>query len=259
MRQIHLCAWLLVMSLTAAACSGEKFTTSDAGSADNSGASANDGYTPPNRNEAAASGDEDDGNAGLSSGGKSLASGGTASTAGGASSSAGTFATSGGDASGVSEDCAMGSIKLKMIPSPDLPHDYLCDAGCGTGWLTITDGQGAAAYSLFPGCGSTNCESCSALPCAAAACLPKPLTAEGNELTWGGTYMTDGTCGKNQACQRPACIAPGKYKAKACAAINGGSNDTAGGSCTPKNVQLCAETEFEFPATTHVELVLKNQ
>jgi hypothetical protein len=50
-------------------------------------------------------------------------------------------------------------------------------------------------------------------------------------------------------------VKPGKYKAKACAAINGGAN--AYGACTPKNEQLCAEAEFEFPATATVKLVLQ--
>lgn len=261
MRQIQVCAWLLVVSVTAAACSGEKFTASDDGAAADGDSSAGKSSTPPSRNEAAAAG-EDDPDVELGSAGKSASGGvsssGGASTAAGTGSSSGGGSNLGGDSSSVSSDaCTMGAVKFKMVPSPDLEHDYLCDAGCGTGWLTITDQQGAAAYSIFPGCGSTSCDSCSAPPCAAAACLPTPLTAEGSELTWAGTYMTEGTCGMNQACQRPACVQPGKYKAKACAAINAGESDMAGGSCTPKSMQLCAEAEFEFPATTEVKLVLK--
>jgi hypothetical protein len=255
MRQIQVCAWLLVVSVTAAACSGDKFTAKEDDGA-TSGAGAGKSSTPPVDNEAASSGEDDDtpppGNAGRSAGG--------AASFGGTSSSSGGSDSLGGDsASGTGDDCTMGAVKLKMVPSPDLEKDYLCDAGCGTGWLTITDQQGAAAYSIFPGCGSTSCESCSPLPCAAAACLPTPLTAEGSELTWAGTYLTEDTCGMNQACQRPACVKPGKYKAKACAAINGGSNEMAGGSCTPKSTQLCAEAEFEFPGPTEVKLVLKAQ
>jgi hypothetical protein len=259
MRQIQVCAWLLVVSVTAAACSGEKFTASDESAPVN--ADSNTGSTPPSRNEAAASG-EDDADPQLGSAGKS-ASGGV-SGSGGASSAAGTSSSNGGgnnsggdSSSGTSDTCTMGSVKFKMVPSPELEPDYLCDAGCGTGWLTITDEQGAAAFSIFPGCGSTSCDSCAPPPCVAAACLPKPLTAEGSELTWAGAYMTEDTCGMNQACQRPACVQPGKYKAKACAAINAGESEMAGGSCTPKSMQLCAEAEFEFPATTEVKLVLK--
>ena len=149
-------------------------------------------------------------------------------------------------------------MKLRMVPSPDLPHDYLCDAGCGTGWLTVTDAKGAAAFSLFPACGSASCDSCAPLPCAAAACLPTPLTAEGNALVWDGTHLTEGTCGMKLACQRPACVPPGRYKAKACAAINAGSNEMASNACTPKAAQLCAEAEFDFPETSEVTLVLKS-
>jgi hypothetical protein len=259
MRQIQVGAWLLVMSMTAAACSGEKFTTSDEGNAANAGKNS----APPSRNEAASSGEDDDGalvsGAGKSSGGTAASTGGASSAAGTGSSSGGSDSAGGDSTSGTSDECTMGTVKLKMVPSPDLPQDYLCDAGCGTGWLTITDEQGAAAYSIFPGCGSTSCESCSPLPCAAAACSPTALTAQGSELTWAGTYMTEDTCGMNQACQRPACVKPGRYKAKACAAINAGSNEMAAGSCTPKTTQLCTEAEFEFPGTSEVTLVLKKQ
>jgi hypothetical protein len=260
MRQIRVGAWLLVMCMTAAACSGEKFTAKDEGTAARDD-DADDSSAPPSRNEGASGGDDAGESPPSSGAGKSL--GGGAST-GGAFSAAGTGPSSGGadnrggDSPGnTTGDCSMGTLKFKMVPSPDLPKDYLCDAGCGTGWLTITDQQGAAAYSLFAGCGSNSCESCSPLPCAAAACLPTPLTAQGSELTWAGTYLTEDTCGAYEVCQRPACVQPGKYKAKACAAVNGGANDMAGGSCTPKSMQLCAEAEFEFPGASEVELVLK--
>ena len=174
------------------------------------------------------------------------------SSAGGTSSTGGIY-NAGGDGA---EICPSGSITFRMLPGPDLAHDYLCDAGCGTGWLTITDPVGAMAFSIFSACGTASCESCEMLPCAAAACLPTPLTATGSELVWTGTYQAKDTCGANMACQRQACVKPGKYKAKACAAINGGASPT-GGACTSKNEQLCAEAEFEFPATTTVKLVLK--
>jgi hypothetical protein len=52
-------------------------------------------------------------------------------------------------------------------------------------------------------------------------------------------------------------VKPGRYKAKACAAINGGASNNGTLACTPKNEQLCAEAEFEFPSTTTLKLVLK--
>lgn len=262
MRQIHVCAWLVIMSSAAAACTGQQFTSSDE-NASSSGASAGSDYSPPSRNEAAASNDDDDDTA-ATSGGKS-SSGGAASTGGtsiglagtgGVTASGGSGPTSNGGAAG-NEGCAMGSVKLRMLPGPDLPQDYLCDAGCGTGWLTITDAKGASAFSLFPACGTASCESCSPLPCALAACVPTPLTTEGNSLVWSGTYLTEGTCGMNMACQRPACVPPGRYKAKACAAINAGNSEMTGGACTPKATQICAEAEFDFPETSEVALVLK--
>ncbi len=152
--------------------------------------------------------------------------------------------------------CPSGTITFRMLPGSDLGADYLCDAGCGTGWLTITDAEGASAFSIFSACGTASCESCETLGCAVAACLPTPLTADGNELIWTGTYLAKDTCGANMACQRQTCVKPGKYKAKACAAINGGPSQN-GGACTPLGDQLCAEAEFDFPSTTTVKLVLK--
>ena len=257
MRQIHICAWLLVMSLTAAACSGEKFTAeqSSAGSVATNETSTAGSY---NRNHAGSS-NGTGGSAQLVAGG-TTGSGGASSKAGaagantsGGTSSGGSLDNAGGDGA---DSCPSGSITFRMLPGPDLPHDYLCDAGCGTGWLTITDAEGAMAFSIFSACGTASCESCQMTPCAAAACLPTPLTATGSELSWTGTYLAKDTCGANMACQRQACVKPGKYKAKACAALNAGASAN-GISCTPKNEQLCAEVEFDFPATTTVQLVLK--
>jgi hypothetical protein len=262
MRQIQFCAWLWLMPLAATACSGEAFTAGDSSPTNDTPAETSGGT--PSRNHAG-SGGSSSGMVQLGSGGKSSAAGaatggaafvgGTAS--GGMSSAAGGNAGGSGNSSGggYDESCPSGAITFRMLPSPDLEKNFLCDAGCGTGWLTITDPEGATAFSIFSACGTASCESCEMLACAAAACLPTPLTAEGSDLVWTGTYLAKDTCGANMACQRQACVKPGRYKAKACAAINGGTN--ASGACTPKNEQLCAEAEFEFPATATVKLLLK--
>jgi hypothetical protein len=257
MRQIRFCAWLLVMATVA--CGGEKFTPNESGAGN------------PTPEGSTHSGDDDDrsqaGSTSTSGGSTQLTTGGKSTTAGtygagGSMASGGTATSAGGSSAGGSsagnptdEACPSGSLTFRMLPGPDLPHDYLCDAGCGTGWLTITDAEGAMAFSIFSACGTASCESCEMLPCAAAACLPTALTAEGSELIWTGTYLAKDTCGANLACQRQACVKPGKYKAKGCAALNGGNSGNSG-ACTPKNEQLCAETEFEFPATASVKLVL---
>lgn len=262
MRQIHFCAWLLLIPLAASACSGEAFTAGDSTAANENPPEMSGGT--PSRSHAGSAG-----NAGstvhLGSGGKSSnagsASGGAATAGsaptGGMSTPAGGASFSGGNSTGGGYDqgCPSGAITFRMLPSPDLEKNFLCDAGCGTGWLTITDPEGATAFSIFSACGTASCESCEMLACAAAACLPTPLTTEGSELVWTGTYLAKDTCGANMACQRQACVKPGRYKAKACAAINGGAS--ANGACTPKNEQLCAEAEFEFPATATVKLLLK--
>lgn len=85
--------------------------------------------------------------------------------------------------------------------------------------------------------------------------MPTPLAAEGSELVWNGTYLSQGTCGYNMACQRQACMPAGRYKAKACSSVSAG--EVAGGGCQPKDdVSLCTEVEFDFPEATEVKLVL---
>jgi hypothetical protein len=91
--------------------------------------------------------------------------------------------------------------------------------------------------------------------CAAAACLATPLTTYGSELTCDGTYLAKDTDGASKmVCQRRDCAKPGKYKARACAAVSAGTS--IGAACAPKEERLCAEVEFEFPATKTVELIL---
>jgi hypothetical protein len=264
MRQIHIGAWLLVTCWTVAACSGDKFTAGES-SATNT-PPAEDHENGQASGAHAGSGNSAAGSTQLSTSGKAASSGGTGAggaagsqATGGAYASAGTTNFSGGaDATGgqPADECPSGAITFRMLPSPDLPADYLCDAGCGTGWLTITDADGATAFSIFSACGTASCETCEMLPCAAAACLPTPLTSEGSQLVWNGTYLAKDTCGANMACQRPACVKPGKYKAKACAAISAGASGNAA-ACQPKQEMLCAQAEFEFPATATVKLQLK--
>jgi hypothetical protein len=267
MRQIHLCAWLLLTSAVAAACGGEKFSTPEQSSEhDGPGNAARGGSTSRNQggsvNLSSGSGGQVESQAGTgafspavpSAGG--TASGGNVTTGGtaGGPSHAGS-SPQGGSAD--EEDCVSASIAFHMLPSPDLPIDFLCDAGCGNGWLTITDAAGATAFPIFSACGATSCDTCSLTPCAAAACFPTPLTAQGSELVWNGTFLAKDSCGAGTTCQRPACVKPGKYRAKACAAVNGG--EASDGGCMPKNDLLCAEAEFEFPGQANVKLELKKR
>jgi hypothetical protein len=258
MRQTQICAWLVVMSVAAAACSGEKFTPTETNGTVNEGPTAFPTAGANNRNHggtnAIVSGASSTGESGKAASGGA---GGSADdiappSTGGANAASGGY----GEGGEATDDCPSGSITFRMLPGGDLAKEYLCDAGCGTGWLTITDAEGALAYSLFSACGTASCDSCQVQPCAAAACLPTPLTAEGSQLVWTGNYLAKDTCGAKMACQKQACVKPGKYKAKACAAINAGTN-AMGGGCMPMNDQLCAEAEFEFPATKTVKLVLQ--
>lgn len=262
MRQIPVGAWLLA-SLAVVACSGEQFTSTkgtptgtslpaaDLSGGSEGGDSSSAEHDPEGPSKGA-------GDAGKSAGGASAAVGGGSSagtsTSSGGASSAGNPAHYGGGVG--SAACASGTITFRMLPAPGLTPDFLCDAGCGTGWLTLTDADGTTAFSVSSACGTASCETCEVQTCGAAACLPTPLTAKGSELSWSGTYLAKDTCGDNMACQRQACVKPGKYKARACAALNQGPN-TYGG-CTPREQQLCAEVEFDFPGSTTVELRLEN-
>lgn len=266
MRQIHVCAWLTMMSAALAACSGDKFSSSsssgsydglpafNAGGSGNRGDSGSTSSAARGSHEQGEGGDAADIGAGPTGMSGSTGMSAAGSATGGASATGGTGSSSGGNAV---SDCAVGKVTFKMLPDAALAHDYLCDAGCGTGWLSITDAEGATAYSLFSACGTASCETCEVQTCAAAACLPKALTAQGSELSWDGSYFTKSMCGANMACQKPDCAKPAKYKAKACAAINAG-NSSMNAGCMPKEEMLCAETEFEFPGDTLVKLVLKH-
>jgi hypothetical protein len=256
MRQILSGALLLVTSQALIACSGEEFapleqqasdddsaaTSSQSGSAGRSSGSAG--------NQAAASGQ-----GGTTSEPPSTPSAGN--SAGGAPGAAGSGSTAGASSGGAaSDECATGSVKFRMLPSPDLPPDFLCDAGCGSGWLTITDLAGATVFSIFSACGTASCELCEPVPCAAGACLPGLLSHEGRELVWDGTFLKAGSCGNNLACQRRTCMPEGSYRAKACVALNAGASEM-GNACMPKdNASLCTEAEFDFPDEGEVELIL---
>jgi hypothetical protein len=265
MRQIQICAWLL---LTLTACGGEEFlpggsskTSTHDGQGGSSAAGARQNPDDAANNGGGASNDPE-ANGGSRAIGAAAGSGGTTSRgmsgAGGPSAAgAAGHGSAGFDSGGAvaSADCASGAITFRMLPGSSLAPDYLCDAGCGTGWLSISDAAGAVGFSIFSACGAASCDSCEVQTCAAAACLATPLTREGSELVWRGSYLEKDKCGQsNLVCQQRACMKPGKYKARACAAINGGPSGSGG--CLPKDEQLCAEAEFEFPDTKTVKLVL---
>lgn len=257
MRQILIGAWLVLAS-SAIACSGEEFAPeSENQDSATTGSFSSDNKSGSNAGRSSA-GTSSSGGSGSSSGGKSSSAGSGGVVPPGVAGSGGSGNLGGGGDTGVDEpECAEGQVTFKMVPGPDLGHDYLCDASCGTGWLTLTDANGASALSIFPACAAVSCESCEALPCAAAACLPTPLTAEGTQLSWRGLSLVADSCGAGTSCQRQSCVPAGKYKAKACAHVNAGE-DSMNGGCMPKDgVMLCSEAEFDFPATSEVVLVLK--
>jgi len=263
MRQIHVCAWMM---LTLAACSGGEFSSPSATGLKPTGqSSAGSTSAAPTSGDAGEASTDQAGAAahdgGQASGGGSAFSAGSPNVKGG-SASVGGASVGGGSSGAVSgapaenlDDCPDGTITFRMRPSPKLSSNYLCDVGCGSGWLSITDRDGAVGLPISSACGTASCETCEVRQCAAAACLSTPLGPEGSELTWDGTYLVKDTCGASKlACQRRTCVKPGKYLARACAALSDGQS--SGDGCTPREERLCREVEFEFPATKTVELVL---
>lgn len=256
MRQILFGAWLVLASSAITACDGEAFAPgASSEDEDSSGSSSTSKSGGPSRGNA---GTNNPNGGGTGSGGATGSAGSsTIGSPGAAGSSPAGGSDSGGAAMDRADDCVEGKVTFRMVPGNELPQDYVCDASCGTGWLTITDAYGASALSIFSACGTASCESCEILPCAAAACRPTSLTAKGTELSWSGTYLKDDTCGADMACQRQSCVAPGKYRAKACANVNAGVNGMDG-ACMPQDgVMLCSEAEFDFPSTSEVLLVLE--
>lgn len=277
MRQIHIGAWLWLSALAGTACSGGEFSTGETRSGGPATAAAG---TAPGSSKPDDSPEGRGGSNGLGAGGRAqggrASSGGTSTSSVGGATSVGGAANGGAPLSGVSgseaeensagsrpapptnvgvaADCATGSVTIRMRPGSNLPTDFLCDASCGTGWLTITDAEGATAFSISSACGTATCDTCEVQACGAAACLPTPLRGSGSELVWTGTYLAKDTCGDYTACQRQACVKPGRYKARACAALNDGESEHG---CMPKEPQLCAEAEFEFPSKEDVVLVLE--
>jgi hypothetical protein len=242
MRKIYLCAWMI---LALPGCSGGEFSTPSSTPPSPSAGASGGGSTQP---EAGATAQDAPTAEPPASGGQA---GSTSSSSGSSS------ANAGGGSSDALSDCPEGAITFRMLPSPELAPDYLCDAGCSTGWLTITDKDHATSLPISSSCGTASCEACEVRQCATAACLATPLSATGSELVWDGTYLAKDTCGPSKlACQRRSCASPGKYNAKACAAVSAGPSLTGG--CMPREQRICKEVEFEFPATKTVELVLGN-
>lgn len=261
MRQIHVCAWMM---WAVAACGGGEFSTSGGGEPGTTqGAGASSVGAAPN---AAGAGESSEDQLGTGPGGGGQATGGSTSVvsgggrggtaSGGGPSRGGTANAGASPGTPTADDCPDGVITFRMLPSPKLDAGYLCDAGCGTGWLSITDEKGATGLPITSACGTATCEACEVRQCAAAACLATPLTGAGSELTWDGTYLVKDSCGPKQlVCQRRECVKPGRYHARACAAVSAGASLASGG-CVPLEERLCKDVEFEFPATKTVQIVL---
>jgi hypothetical protein len=267
MRQIHLCAWLFMMCSTFSACGGQEFSSGSAQDTTDSDSAPESGSAPPDESGSGGTSNASSGSKSVSpapggangdggSGVSGSATGGASSPSGGASAAAGSLTIGQGGLAPADVECGAGAITFRLLPAPSLPEGYFCDTACGSGWLTITDAEGYTAFSISSACGIASCETCEAAPCAAAACVPTPLAAEGAKLVWNGTYLSKDTCGQKLACQRQACVPPGKYKAKACVDVSATSGERSD-TCAPKDTKVCTEVTFDFPTLETIDLVLK--
>ena len=179
-----------------------------------------------------------------SSGGKS--GGGGTTSSGGSTGSAG----SGGSAGGGS--CVTGMLTFKMVPAKGSGSAAFC-SGCVANWLTVTDSNGQAV-TLDRSCSVADCSTCTPSACPPVACLNQSVPAEGLSRSWDETHWVDSSCGASAlACAGAHCVAPGKYKAKMCAAKNTTPN---GNFCTPDGSPVCTEVDFVLPGLTTVQGII---
>jgi hypothetical protein len=140
------------------------------------------------------------------------------------------------------------------MSAADPASHYCVGLRCSQDWMVIESPAGAFPLSL--GC-STTCDDCRAVACPDLCAAPVPMQADGEHLTWDGTYWPNSTCaGGTLGCRYKKCAPPGRYLAKMCAAPSTPGSAPAG-FCTPGPTTTCVEVEFDYPGTATVEGVLR--
>ena len=141
--------------------------------------------------------------------------------------------------------CNGGPVIFHMRATEGSNVSYCVGRRCRWFWLDLTTEHGeTVVYSLDGEIGG--------LP----VCYnPRPLTAEGEHLTWDGRVWVISTCGNQLPCWARTCATPGKYIATMC--VNANPIITDAGFCSfPNSPQTCIAVEFEYPTAAIVEGVL---
>jgi hypothetical protein len=142
-----------------------------------------------------------------------------------------------------------------MSAAGDKSSDYCVGANCGSSWVTVKSADGQA-LNLSGGC-QTTCQDCQPIACSNLCIAPQEMKAEGESLSWDGSYFVQSTCGQNYSCNNTACAAPGSYVATMCASPNDSGDAGVAGFCSNTGADpVCVDVAFEYPSDTVVEGVI---
>jgi hypothetical protein len=154
----------------------------------------------------------------------------------------------GGALDGSPSACTAGTVTFHLSAADGKNASYCTGRDCTAQWVDVQTREGQPMPIEF-GC-STNCEGCQPIGCPLICIAPKRLPANGETLTWDGTYWPSATCGRQQVCREKRCAAPGRYVARMCAAA---STSDAGMFCTVSGAPRCVDVEFDYPSAVPVE------
>jgi len=144
--------------------------------------------------------------------------------------------------------CTAGTVTFHMRGAAGNSSSYCTGFNCSHDWVTVRTQQDEP-MALHARC-STKCDDCQVVGCPAICIEPKRLEADGERLTWDGTYWPEATCGAGQPCRTKRCASPGRYVATMCASA---SPPDAGPSCAVRAMPKCVDVKFEYPSAAIVE------
>jgi hypothetical protein len=181
--------------------------------------------------------------------GGSVGTGGTGEGGSSAKGGAAGLADAGHDAAG---PCSAGDVTFRMMAPAGNEAAFCTGISCGASFLIVTDPNG---HTLDVGGGCvTTCDVCQPIACAGggACAAPRPMTAQGEELAWDGSYFVSSTCGSGFACTDHQCAAPGTYKATMCASPNLAPDASTSFYCAAGQMAVCTTVSFDYPGTSLV-------
>jgi hypothetical protein len=146
--------------------------------------------------------------------------------------------------------CGIGTVTFQLLGKNN--PGYCVGAGCFGQWLTVATPAGQPIALGWTDLCSRKCDDCVPRVCPLPACLvPHVLDPGGETQTWDGSYEEQGTCGNQDTCFTPRCIAWGtELIATMCAFPR--ANPDGGFVCEPTLEYRCVDVPFVFPNTGRV-------